>query len=135
MTDHQSDKWFITSADKYDVGTAVGGCGDVSRVYVTLKPNVPVEKYDEVLEKIKLKCQTSLDACAIPQKIEIVKTLKTKPSMKIDKQYYMDLAQSEYERVHQSIAKDMTAKILETNKYNYLNIERDYNKVIYNYIN
>ena len=39
------------------------------------------------------------------------------------------------ERVHQSIGKDITAKILETNNYNYLNIESDYNKVIYNYNN
>ena len=69
----------------------------VPRVYVTLKKDIPEEKYEEVLEKIKLKCQASLDAGAMPQKIEIVKTLKTKPSMKVDKQYYIELAQSEYE--------------------------------------
>ena len=41
-TDHQSDKWLITSANKYDVGTAVGGCGDVSRVYVSAVPRYTI---------------------------------------------------------------------------------------------
>ncbi len=42
-TDHQSDKWLITSANKYDVGTAVGGCGDVSRVYVSAVPRYTID--------------------------------------------------------------------------------------------
>ena len=36
------------------------------------------------------------------------------------------------QRVHQTIAKDLMTKIFECN---YLNIKRDYNKVIYNYNN
>ena len=39
------------------------------------------------------------------------------------------------ERVHQTIAKDLIAKILEDSQYDYLNIERDYKKIIYNYNN
>ncbi|MBO4922108.1 MAG: InlB B-repeat-containing protein [Lachnospiraceae bacterium] len=41
-TDRQSDKWVITSANKYDVGTAVGGCGDVSRITVQALPQYTI---------------------------------------------------------------------------------------------
>lgn len=44
-------------------------------------------------------------------------------------------SQGAYEGVHQTIAKDLIAKILESNHYDYINIERNYNKVIYNYNN
>ena len=40
-----------------------------------------------------------------------------------------------YEHVHQTLNKDLIAKILESNHYIYLNIERDYNKVIDNHNN
>ena len=44
-------------------------------------------------------------------------------------------SQGACESVHQTIAKDLMAKILECKHYSYLNIERDYNKFIYDYNN
>lgn len=42
LAEHRSDKWLITSADKYDVGTAVTG-GDISRVYVSAVPRYTID--------------------------------------------------------------------------------------------
>lgn len=69
----------------------------ISRAYVVLKPGIPEEKYDIILDHLYSECREKLDACAVPEKIEIVPSLKLKPSMKTDKNYYIKLAEQEYE--------------------------------------
>ncbi len=69
----------------------------VPTAYIVLKNNVPPEQYDSVINKIRDICFAELDSCAVPVKFNIVESLKTKPSMKTDKIYYINLAQAEYE--------------------------------------